>query len=475
MTKLDRRSFLVGSAITAAGIAGPFQGLVAHAGHSGHRRRRRRRGGYGKLVPTPDRRDGVVRLDLPEGFRYRTFHVTGTTLGDATPVPGRHDGMAAFRGRRGNSVIVRNHEINGPGPTIGGGAPLYDPMTQGGNVVIEVDCYGNVVRDRVALQGTQMNCAGGPTPWGTWITCEETVNGDDVGPDFTGAPNVGLKQHGYLFEVPTKGTADATPIRAAGRFAHEAAAATRDGDAIYLTEDNFNFPSGFYRYLPPEPARRKRRLLDGGELQMLKVVGVDNAALQEGQPAGASYRVEWVTIDDPDPTFAPGTTNDEAIRAVGDQGRAKGAATFSRLEGAYIDRHRVYFVSTQGGALVDEAPFGFGDGRGQVWCYDTRRDELSLVYESPGLDTLDLPDNVVVSPRRKSLVLCEDGGGDNFLRGLTLDGDLFDFARNADPDQAGQEFAGATFSHTGRTLFVNIQSSTGYSIAIWGPWHRGAF
>lgn len=469
-TSFDRRRFLAGAAASAAGIAlaGPFEGYVAHAARGG------RGNGYGPLAPVPDLRDGAVRLELPAGFQYRSFHPTGTVLGDGVTLPGRHDGMAAF-GRRGGPVtIVRNHEVNGPVGAIGGPAPLYDPLTGGGTVTVVVDGQGNVLDDHVSLQGTQMNCAGGPTPWGSWLTCEETVNGDDVGPDFTGAPNVGLAKHGYVFEVPADGTSDATPIRSAGRFAHEAAAVSPDTKAVYLTEDNFGFPSGFYRYLPPVSGRKAGRLVDGGELQMLKVVGVDNADLSLGQVPGASYAVEWVTIPDPDPSFAPGTTNDQAIVAVGDQGRAAGAAIFSRLEGCYAAQGRIYFVSTQGGALVDSDPFGFGSGRGQVWAYEPGSSMLHLVYESPGAGTLDLPDNVVVS-KKGSLVLCEDGSGDNFLRGLTKQGQLFDFARNADPAQPGQEFAGATFSPDGETLYVNIQSGSGYSIAIWGPWHKGPF
>ena len=472
MARITRRGFLAGSAAAATGavLAGPFEGFVAHAQRGGGRDV-----GYGPLVPVRDDRDGEVRLELPEGFSYRSFHPTGTTLADGTVLPGRHDGMAAFRGSTpGSSLIVRNHEINNPGPTLRAGGPTYDPMTQGGTVTVEVDALGRVVpgSDYVSLSGTQMNCAGGPTGWGTWLSCEETVNGDDVGPDFTGAPNTGLKRHGYVFEVPTDGVSPAVPIRAAGRFPHEAAAATPSGDAVYLTEDNFAFPSGFYRYLPPVPARGRRALADGGALQMLKVVGVDGADLSVGQAPGATYDVEWVDIADPDPTFAPGTTNDQAITAVGDQGRALGAATFSRLEGAYHAHGTVFFVSTQGGATADAAPFGFGDGRGQVWAYEPGRGRLRLVYESPAAATLDLPDNVVVS-RRGSLVLCEDGSGDNFLRGLTRDGRLFDLARNADPTQVGQEFAGATFSHDGDTLFANVQSSSGYSVAIRGPWQRG--
>ncbi len=170
----------------------------------------------------------------------------------------------------------------------------------------------------------------------------------------------------------------------------------------------------------------------------------------------------------------PTTTNDEAIVAVGNQGRERGAAHFSRLEGSVYDAGKVYFVSTQGGAGNPAVSSGFGSGRGQVWAYDDVASTLTLVYESPGASTLDLPDNVVASANG-TMVLCEDGSGDNFVLGLTLAGDLFPFARNADAAQVGQEFAGATFSPDFKTLFVNIQSSSGYSIAIWGPWARGAF
>jgi secreted PhoX family phosphatase len=478
MSRISRRGFLARSAAVTAGVslAGPFEGFVAHAAAAGNPRTA---DGYGPLLPTADARDGAVRLDLPTGFNYRSFHPTGSLLGDGNTVPARPDGMAAFRGSRGNSILVRNHEINGPGAALGGAGAVYDPMTKGGTVTVEVDAHGNVVSgsDFVSLRGTQNNCAGGQTGWNTWLSCEETVNGDDVGNDFTGQSNVGLLKHGYVYEVPSDGTSSAVPIRSAGRFAHEAAVVTPSGDAVYLTEDNFAFASGFYRYLPPSRGRRRSEIADGGQLQMLKVVGVDNADLSLGQSAGASYDVEWVDIDDPDPTFAPGTTNDQAIVAVGDQGRAQGAAIFSRLEGAYYSGGNVYFISTQGGATAsgDSAPFGFGDGRGQVWLYKPGADRLSLVFESPGSSTLDLPDNVVVS-KHGSLVLCEDGSGDNFLRGLTRGGQVFDFARNADPSLAGQEFAGATFSHDGSTLFVNIQSSRpSYSIAIWGPWQEGPF
>ena len=472
MAGIDRRAFLRRSAVVGGAIAaGPFVGFANAAGAP------RRGTGYGALGPVADHADGAVRLELPNGFNYRSFHHPGSTIGGGGSVPPRPDGMATFAGPRANVyTLVRNHEVNGPVGAFGDLGAAYDPLTGGGTTTVHVDRHGKVLDSWVSLNGTQMNCAGGATPWGSWLTCEETVNGDDVGNDFTGQSNAGLQKHGYVFEVPADGVSNGVPIKSAGRFAHEAAAVDPATGYVYLTEDNFGFASGFYRYLPPVNPMQAGHLADGGQLQMLKIVGADNADLSVGLPVGASWPVEWVTIGDPDPTFAPGTSNNEAIVAVGDQGRAQGAAMFSRLEGCTYDRGEVYFVSTQGGPTVppDSAPFGFGNGRGQVWAYDPAASSLRLAYQSPGSATLDLPDNVVAS-KTGALVLCEDGSGDNFLRGLTSSGELFDFARNADPDQIGQEFAGATFSPDYKTLFVNIQSGSGYTLAIWGPWASGPF
>ncbi|MFG2002673.1 alkaline phosphatase PhoX [Spirillospora sp. NPDC048911] len=484
---MERRHFLAGGATVAAGAAltaGPFQGVLAHAaktsGGSGARGGGISGGGarsYGPLHPVRDLRDGEVRLHLPQGFRYRSFNPAGSALTDGTVTPGKHDGMAAFRGSRGSVILVRNHEINGPVGAFGDPAKAYDPAAGGGTCTLRVTPYGEVLASQVSLGGTQMNCSGGPMPWGSWVTCEETVNGPDVGNDFSGGDNSKLKQkHGYIFEVPTGGRSAARPIRKAGRFAHESAACDPRTGAIYLTEDNFNFPSGFYRYLPPKNPLRTGRLLDGGRLQMLAVKGRPGTDLSVGQPKDAVYATTWVDIDDPDPAFTGKPSNDEAIQAVGRQGRAAGAALFSRLEGAIYDRGVVYFVSTQGGAPVTQPPpDGFGDGRGQIWAYDTHSGRLRLVVESPGATWLDLPDNITHS-RRGTLVLCEDGDGDNYLRGLTVRGNLFDFGR-LEPikEDAGAEFAGSTFAPDGRTLFVNIQSKVGMSFAIWGPWHHGPF
>jgi secreted PhoX family phosphatase len=114
------------------------------------------------------------------------------------------------------------------------------------------------------------------------------------------------------------------------------------------------------------------------------------------------------------------------------------------------------------------------------------------MFESPGIHVLDFPDNMTVSPRG-GIVLCEDGGGTQHIRGLTASGGLFDFARNL---HNTIEFAGACFSPDGQTLFVNlygrstVRTVTLYKVtevwpvgpekhelaltlAIWGPWGSG--
>jgi len=357
--------------------------------------------------------------------------------------------MGAFRGADDSVILIRNHEVNGSPGTFG---PLtgYDSAGGGGTTTVRVTKQGEVLDSYTSCNGTMMNCSGGIMPWGSWITGEETVNGPDVGPDYTGTSNVPLqKPHGYIFEVPVKGRSNRQPITRAGRFAHEAVSFDPVGGSLYLTEDNFAFASGFYRYTPRRNPMVAGRLDNDGQLEMLAVKDQRNAHLEGRQEAGATYEVKWVPIAEPDKVFpytageTANTPNDTAIVFVGDQGRELGAASFSRLEG-------------------------------QVWAYDTRNETLSLVYESPDRDTLDFPDNVTVSPRG-TLVLCEDNSDDNYLRGLSKDGELWNIALNrlrseANDDRSGDEFAGSTFSPDGATLFVNIQSRNGMTFAIWGPW-----
>ena len=202
---------------------------------------------------------------------------------------------------------------------------------------------------------------------------------------------------------------------------------------------------------------------------MLAVRGRPRLDLRTGQPAGVRYGVYWVDIAEPDRAHETQAAADGG--GVFAQGYAAGAAIFARLEGAWYADGRIFVTSTDGGNAR----------MGQVWALDIDRQELRLVFESPGAEVLNMPDNVTVSPRG-GLVLCEDGTANPCVHGLTPDGRLFRFARNAvrlagerngiAGDFTSGEFAGATFSPDGRWLFVNVQTP-GITFAITGPWEEG--
>jgi secreted PhoX family phosphatase len=420
----------------AAGAATPGRAtgrLVAQAG-----------AGYGALAPVKDQATGLELLMLPRGFEYFSYGWTGDPMSDGGPAPSNHDGMAAFLGDDGKVRLVRNHERGGTSGAFATGM-TYDPMAEGGTTTLVFDPEaGQFLESRPSVAGTIRNCAGGPTPWGSWLTCEETTN---INGEF---------RHGYVFEVPSEGTGSGTPLKAMGRFSHEAASVDPATRIVYLTEDAT--PSGFYRFLPASPGN----LDAGGTLQMLQIGA---ATVQTyGDAAPKDYgTVSWVTIPNPDPGPFPEPS-------VVSQGIAGGGAQFERLEGTWYGDGKIYFVATSGGPQ-----------RGQVFEYDPQTDRLRLIFSSPGNDVLDSPDNITFSPRG-GMVLCEDGSGREYLHGLTLDGQIFRFAENNIVlngergfvgDFSGSEWAGATFEpKNGNWLFVNIQSP-GITFAITGPWKQG--
>ncbi|HEY6402987.1 MAG TPA: alkaline phosphatase PhoX [Blastocatellia bacterium] len=474
---INRRKFL-SRTVQTTGVAFAMQSFVARgalAASGDGRRGRRCDGDYGDLAPTASQNTGEAILALPAGFKYNAFGKTGEIMTDGRPTPAAHDGMAAFetpdsddgacpafddrgrdrrhygwdhgkqKGRKELITLVRNHEIRTSRP----GAALepsksYDPTTGGGTTNLVIDPETRLpIRSFVSLSGTHTNCAGGPTPWGSWITCEETTIG--VGAGFS-------QPHGYVFDVSAKaqGPVNPIPLKGMGRFSHEAVAVDPRTNIVYLTEDSN--PSGLYRYVPDN----RKDPLAGGRLQILAIKDSPNYDTRTGQTPFQPLGVTWVDIPNPDPSNAESNG-----RAVFEQGAAGGAASFSRLEGIWYGDGSFFFTSTDG-----------GDARlGQVWKYRPRGDGgvLSLVFESPSEDVLDAPDNITVTPGG-GLILCEDGGGEQFLRGLTQQGEIFNFALNV---FNGSEFAGATFSPDGDTLFVNIQSP-GITLAIWGPWESGA-
>jgi secreted PhoX family phosphatase len=377
-------------------------------------------------------------------------------MSDTVRTPGLPDGMAAFPGPDGLVRLVRNHELLGTDAF----APelAYDPKAGGGTTTLTFDpVHGRLVSAKASLTGTIRNCAGGPTPWNTWLTCEESVLGPgDPGGQLT-------RPHGYVFEVPLDGEPTRLPFTAMGRFVHEAVAVDPRSGIVYQTEDARR--AGLYRFTPATPGR----LAEGGRLEMLAVRGRPRLDLRDGQQVGVRYSVHWVPIPDPErANETPGAPTGGGVFA---QGLAAGGAIFARLEGAWYGDGRVFVTATSGGAA----------GMGQVWELDVDRDEVRLVFESPGADVLNMPDNLTLSPRG-GLVICEDGTTNPCVHGLAPNGRIFRFARNSivlagernglSGDFRQGEFAGATYSPDGRWLFVNVQNP-GITFAITGPWEQG--
>ncbi|MGH9179820.1 MAG: alkaline phosphatase PhoX [Acidimicrobiales bacterium] len=469
MTTIDRRTFLArGAASAGAAVvaSGPLSGLLARAagaapgGAATGSQATGKDGGYGPLVDQGE-------LWLPEGFRYVGFGRAGTPLplangaAPAGTLPRGHDGMASFAAGPGLVRLVRNHE-NRTQPSPLGGAG-YDPARFGGTTTMEFDVSDPADSGKdssrfggqwTSIRGTSTNCAGGPTPWGSWLTCEETVE------SVNGVP------HGYVFDVASSadGPVDPVPLKAMGRFVHEAVAVDPRSGIVYETEDRrINGPgtgSGFYRFAPTTGVP----FGTSGLLEMLAVQGRPNYDTSTGQRIGEVLPATWVPIHDPDPTNA--ATDSQAVFR---QGWEQGGAVFNRLEGAWYGDGSVFFISTNGG---DPTPGG-DPGLGQVWQYIPRGSsggQLVLLVESRDPTVMEAPDNITVSPRG-GLLACEDGDGAQYLRGITRDGRVFDFATHNLP--GSNEFAGANWSPDGNWLFVNVQDP-GVTYGITGPWEDGA-
>jgi hypothetical protein len=455
---ISRRRFLGSAAAVSLG----FQGLRCAPANTFADPTGPAKVGFGPLVDDPD---GIIAL--PEGFTYRIVSRGGERMSDGFLVPARHDGMATFPGPDGTTILVRNHEVSpGVDAALGAFGPdlslldridrslLYDAGADGapalgGTTTLVYDTRSQtLVSHQLSLAGTLVNCAGGPTPWGTWVSCEEIT-------DRAGGPLA--QDHGYNFEVPARvggGPVRPAPLRAMGRFKHEAVAVQPGSSIVYETED---LSDGLlYRFLPNTPGE----LIRGGRLQALAVRGRPSLDTRNfdgrGIEPGVSMEVEWIDLDDPE---AP----DDDLRH---RGFHAGAARFARGEGIWYGDDEVFVACTNGGAAQ----------KGQIWRYRPSPEEgqagerdrpgtLELFIEPNDGTMIENADNLTIGPWG-DLVVCEDGTDDDYLVGVTPDGEIYKLAHNL---SGNGEFAGACFSPDGSTFFVNMQADA-WTLAITGPW-----
>lgn len=434
MHDLDRRGFLATSSAFAALVASGCTVRDSRPPSAGVT-------GPNGLVPDPA---GV--LDLLPGFSYRVISRLGDAMTDGGTVPDKADGMGAFALPGGKIALVRNHELMPNDDGGGASGRAYDTIAKsviplpGGTTTIVLDASTlKVERQFRSLSGTIRNCAGGVTPWGSWLTCEENVSRAD------GRIN---NDHGYVFEVPAAATGpvDPVPLVAMGRFNHEAAAVDPVTGIVYLTEDRED--GLLYRFIPKVPGR----LAAGGRLQALAINTLPDSRNWNGITfaTGQGLPVRWVDLDHPE---AP----EDDLRK---RGAKAGAMLFARGEGIHMGEGELYFVCTSGGAAKLGQIFRLVPGRGGV-------DRLHLFFESTSIDQFNFGDNLTVAPNGH-LIVCEDQytkNVDNHLRGITPDGRAYPVGRL----RVQTELAGACFSPDGKVLFVNAFRPA-MTFAITGPW-----
>lgn len=425
--------------------------------------------GFGPLQPDPRK-----ILDLAEGFSYQIITVMGQKMSDGLNVPGWPDGMHAFSSGKDRVSILCNHELDimqqklsawpaGREATSNEKAMSYDligdkPAPGAVRRIIYNLKKQRVEKQHLALCGTLRNCSGGATPWGSWLSCEESVRV---------AGQSGLsRNHGYCFELPLKGDGlvKAEPLKSMGRFFREAAVVDPATGIVYMNEDRMD--GLFYRFIPKVPGE----LAKGGRLQAMALPssGGSVSTANHGQTRiaqGTRLAVHWVDLNDVD-------SPDDSLRY---QGQFNDAATFARGEGLLVEAGvgseqitMLWMVCTAGGRR----------GLGQIFRYMPSKyeggfrekqapGELELFSEPNDARLMRNGDNLVAMPNG-DLLICEDHHQTQRMIGLTRRGQYYVLASN--PRKAS-EFAGPTFSPDGTTLFINLQQQ-GATLAIKGPWNK---
>jgi hypothetical protein len=380
-SSLWTRRAVIRSGILGAGALAASGGLLGCGGSSNSCRKPTvsGRSNLANLGPlgTPD----VNGVRLPAGFTSRIVARTGETplAGGANPWHGSPDGGATFPMCDGGWIYVSNSEI---------------PGEAGGCGALRFAADGTLIDAYPILEGTNFNCGGGATPWGTWLSCEE---------DFA-------EQRGQIFECDPEGAEVARPRPAMGRFVHEAVAFAPLDETFYMTEDAIG--GGFYRFRPSGAATN----LEAGTLEIAEVTG------------GETGSVVWYEI--PDPSAAETLTRDQV----------EASSSFHGGEGIWHNDGVVYFATKF-------------DNR--VWAYDLAAEAISILYDD---DTAANPiltgvDNLTGTPEGD--VLVAEDGGDMEIVAITPDGTTLPLIQVIGHDDS--EITGPAFDPSGTRLYFSSQ------------------
>lgn len=453
---ITRRQFNLGAAALAfAGLSSSVLGKTTSS------RMMKTTYGFGPLVSDPNK-----LLDLPAGFSYKVISKFKDKMSDKIAVPDRADGMGCLPLGSDKVALIRNHELH---PNHIDKQPLsirklksefaYDTydngiaLPGGTSTIVYNTQTGKTEQEYLSLIGTVRNCAGGVTPWGTWLTCEESVD----------TPSNDRKQyHGYVFEVSANqaGLTKPVPLKAMGRFNHEAAAVDPQTGIVYLTEDRGD--SLFYRFIPNQYGQLEK----GGKLQAMVINSTPKFDTRNWEETAMTpnqwYSVSWVDITNPD-------SPEDDLRV---QGYQDGAALFARGEGIHLGDNEFYFCCTNGGKKQLGQIMRYRPSPNEGNHRETKQPgQIQIFLESEDKSLYNFGDNLTVTPFGHLLV-CEDQYTDvvdNHLRGVNEKGEVYAFAKL----HLQTELAGACFSPDGETLFVNVYSPT-KTLAITGPWGKAS-